>query len=229
MSGGPRIPINLADEIVKALLARWGRPGAEAVIVGSVRRRVDTVGDLELAAPLPEGLGENPTPDQDPLFRAIDGTMENRFRAEESPLFAGGVSDSIPLGRAEKGLRPGFLACSLIVRPFVRHPDPAYAALQLPVQVYRFTAANKGWVLIERTGPREFGMYFLGAWKKSYGIPTGSEDHRASINGHLVDSYGRVVPVNTEVEAFEKAGLSFIPAAHRDTFMERRAVGRALR
>lgn len=233
MSEGPRIELSRAVEVSDVLFERWKLPRADVypgcMVVGSVRRMKPEVGDIEMVAPLPRGWDYRKLgPEDDELFGAINATVDNPWSDESAPLFAATpptppvppVPTAVPrvLGSAVRGLKPGFLACSLLLRP--------WDGLDVPCQVYRYTPENLGWMLIERTGPREFGMWFLGQWKRRYGIPVGVEGRQASVNNHLVNAGGVVVPVPTEAEAFRLCGMAWIEPWDRDGFMERLAASR---
>lgn len=230
MSEGPRLPRSKAISVAEALFAKWdlwaelADRSAACRVVGSVRRRRDEVGDLEIVAPLPVGWQTRKlTPADDPLFRRINATMSNPYRdGSMASLFAEPRSDlpgaECVIGTAVRGLKPGFLACSLLLRP--------WKGIEIPCQVYRYTPDNRGWLLIERTGPRDFGVWFLWRWKVRFGIPVADETRRASINNHLVDAGGKVVSVATEEEAFRLAGERFVPAEERDAFVMRQQVSR---
>ncbi|MFN0133449.1 MAG: hypothetical protein ACKVW3_13095 [Phycisphaerales bacterium] len=178
MSEGPRLPLTTASKVAQVLFERWELSGllpdhsAANLVVGSVRRRRDEVGDIELAAPLPGGWETRKlSPSDDPLFRRINETMSNPWRDESTPLF--GAQQTVPdqpLGYAVRGLKPGFLACSLVLRTRI--------GIELPCQIYRYTPKNRGWLLIERTGPRDFGKWFLWRWKLQHGIPVGNDRAR---------------------------------------------------
>lgn len=221
MSEGPRVRHSEAVAVAEELFQRWDLSGGNAgessrcFVVGSVRRQRADVGDLELVAPLPTATrGRATSPSDDPLFSRINATVTNPWRDEAAPLFAAeSPAPGQPLGSAIRGLKPGFLACSLVLQP--------WPGIEIPCQVYRYTPENLGWMLIERTGPRKFGMWFLGAWKRRYGIPIGVDGRQASIDNHLVDGGGRVVPVWSEEEAFRLAGERYVPPEDRDAFMAR--------
>ena len=164
------------------------------------------------------GLREVPDAEQDPLFRRINATMKTPWTGPAS-LFAPPIETREPVGRIVRGLKPGFLAASLLVEP--------WEGVALPVQVYRYTPRNRGWMLIERTGPADFGRWFLWRWKVAHRIPVGDETRRASIDNHLVDAFGTVVPVADEAQAFRLAREAFIPPEHRDEVARRWAQERS--
>lgn len=230
MSEGPRLPHAKASSVAEAIFSKWELSGllpdhsAACLAVGSVRRKRDEVGDLEIIAPLPVGWQTRKlTAADDPLFRRINSTMSNPYRDGSMSSLFSVPKDDLPggngvMGTAVRGLKPGFLACSLILRP--------WAGIEIPCQVYRYTPDNRGWLLIERTGPRDFGIWFLWRWKVRFGIPVADEGRRASIDNHLVDATGKVVSVPNEQEAFRLAGERYVPPEERDAFMARQQVSR---
>lgn len=201
MSTGPRIPLADADRAVAWIFARWNLSQAQCHVVGSVRRRKDYVGDIELIAPLRDKHND---PEHASIARTMEGFIPDSLLSIVEPAET--------IGRAVKGLKPGFKAASIEVR----RRDGSY----LPVQVYRYTPDNMGWIMLMRTGPGEFGEWFLGKWKDHWLIPRGDAGHVASKDGHLVDAQGRVVPVPSEEAAFEKCGLKFVPPDRRAAVMD---------
>lgn len=193
MSAGSRHPLGVVELFAAELRARWAA-SVELVIVGSVRRRRPEVGDIEFVAKAPEG-------ENDPLFHAIAATME----PEQGSLLPG---PERPLGRARRGLRPGFLAAGL---------ELSMGGGTIPVEVHRSRPRNHGWVVVEYTGPAAFGRLFLSRWKGRWGIPS---HQPASIGGHLVDRHGIVIPVGDEREAFEKCGMDWVEPEDRDRWAE---------
>jgi len=184
VSSGVRFSLLQADQVVAHLVQAWSLDRLGAEVAGSVRRRCPTIGDVEFIAPLPaEGK-------PDPLHDAIAQTLE----------LAGGLFQAEPrktIGRPVRGFKPGFTACSLLIRPWGQ---------DITCEIHRYTPRNKGWIEIMRTGPREFGIKFLQRWKQVHDIPGGDGGQEASIHGHLVDRNGHIVPVATEKECFEKVG-----------------------
>lgn len=223
MSEGPRIPLAAAQSVAATLISRLGLSTIDGGqkdaigIVGSVRRLRDHVGDLELIAPLPpKWESKQIAPPQDDLFMRINGLMSNPWCDQAAPLFSSGTGMAVaqaPIGRAIRGLKPGFLACSLVLTP--------WEGVELPCQIYRYTPHNRGWMAIERTGPTEFGRWFLGRWKVRFGIPLGDPLRPASVRNHLVNTTGRYVDVPSEQEAFRLVGERFIPPHDRDEFAAR--------
>lgn len=239
MSTGPRIPLARAVAAAQAVMALWGMTAPSCQIVGSVRRRKPDVGDIEIIAPLPELEPFDPfdprpaeetrriTEEEDDLYRRIRATTES-----EPDLF--NPNPPPPKARALEGLRPGFLETTLEVMltnilpaPTSVPPSSTSASSSegcpVKIQIFRYTPGdkgNRGWVELRTTGPREFGIDFLVGWKKRYGIVG---DGKASIDGHLVDSYKRRVPVPTEDDCFRIVGRGPIPPEQRDEYAARAA------
>ncbi len=213
MSEGPRILLSEAVQVLDQIRGLWRCPGLE--VVGSVRRELPHVGDIEVIAEIPAmAIRKNPRPQDDPLFVAINTTMHNPWIANAGgglfePRMEVCPSEQRPcIGKAVRGLRPDFRACSLEVDPWGK---------TIPLQVYRYTPINRGWITLMRTGPSEFGQWFLGQWKKRWMI---QPDHQASVDGYLVDRTGKVIDTPTETEAFRLCGLEWIPPQNRQRVAE---------
>lgn len=214
MSQGIRIELGNARKGVDWLWRLWGLADHDAQVVGSVRRLKPTVGDIELITPLPAGADEPRLPEaHDKLFQAINRTVDNPWQDDRVGLFTAPAPAvprmEKPVARAISGLKPGFKTLCLIVSP--------REGVEVPVQIYRFTPENRGWVTLMRTGPREFGIWFLTEWKRQYGIPVAEQ---ACQDNHLVDGRGQVVAVRNEGEAFEACGLRFIAPELREVHMK---------
>lgn len=196
MSTGARIPLARAQAVAAYLIDLWQLEGAH--IVGSVRRQRAEVGDLEMVIP-----AVSPTYSIDSAYLAMEPTLA---KTGTSSLFDAPRRD--PIGRALRGFNVGFLACSLEV---------GIKGTTIPVQIYRYTPQNFGWIMLMRTGPADFGKWFLGRWKDRHNI-----DHKsvlASMNGHLVDRHGAVIPTPTEDDAFALCGLKPLAPERRDEFV----------
>jgi len=215
MSTGPRIPLDLANRAAGYLLEVWQMP--DLMVVGSVRRHCATVGDIEFVAPAWDGSGI------DSVYAAIAATMDpdtlpapavakSIFEKAPEPIAPKGK----PLGRAIKGLKPGFLACALEIR----RRDGSI----LPVQIWRYHPDNKGWTIIRTTGPADFGKVFLSIWKDRFGIAHNGNDGGgapASVDGFLVDASRVRVSTPTEESAFLKCGMNWKEPWERSQFAER--------
>ena len=225
MSDGPRMTLDQARQVAKRLMTAWGigerRPDGQyaSLFAGSIRRQRPLVGDIDIVAPAVTGI-KKPVAADDPLFARIDATMSNPYIDQRNPLFAGACPaiEGEIIGTAVKGLKPGFLAASIALR--------LEGGGQIPVQVFRYVPSNRGWVILQKTGPSDFGKWFLGKWKEHYGIPRGVDDANASVANHLLDGAGEMVHVPTEAEAFRLCGLAEIPPEQRDAFIENKKAQR---
>lgn len=225
MSDGPRIPLEKAEEFVLAIFQRRlgfasieeaARDGVE--VVGSIRRRRSDIGDIEIIAPMPRAADpEKVQSSEDRLFRELNLCVSNPWVDGSGSLFASAPDTSRAFGQAVRGLKPGFKACSLKLAAY---------GVEVGLDVFRFDAHNAGWVKLCRTGPSEFGQWFLGRWKERMGIPVGDPKRQASIDGYLVDDRGQIVPVATEEEAFRMIGANFVPPDRRDAMVEAMAARR---
>lgn len=225
MSDGPRIPLEKAEEFVLAIFQRRlgfasieeaARDGVE--VVGSIRRRRSDIGDIEIIAPMPRAADpEKVQSSEDRLFRELNLCVSNPWVDGSGSLFASAPDTSRAFGQAVRGLKPGFKACSLKLAAY---------GVEIGLDVFRFDAHNAGWVKLCRTGPSEFGQWFLGRWKERMGIPVGDPKRQASIDGYLVDDRGQIVPVATEEEAFRLIGSNFVQPDRRDAMVEAMATRR---
>lgn len=223
MSDGPRMSLVQAERFAETFLTRLGFSGygpiAEAgkagvEIVGSLRRRRESIGDLDFIAPLPRPAdGGKIEAHHDPLFRAINAIVDNPAVDERSSLFVARPNTDGAIATAIKGLAPGFRSCVLQV-------VAVNWQMVVKVNVFRYDAANYGWVKLCRTGPQEIGPWFLGRWKKAYGIPTGDDRRQASKDGYLIDADCKIVPVASEEEAFRLIGSNYVPPERRDAMVE---------
>lgn len=221
MSGdGTRITLEQAERFVAALFARRvgffatieaaAREGIE--VVGSIRRRRETVGDIEIIAPMPRAADpEKVQSSEDRLFRELNLCVSNPWVDGSGSLFAAAPDTSRAFGTAVRGLKPGFKACSLRLAAY---------GVEVGFDVFRYDPLNAGWVKLCRTGPSEFGQWFLGRWKERMGIPVGDPKRQASVDGYLVDDRGNVVPVGSEEEAFRLIGANFVPPERRDAMVQ---------
>lgn len=227
MSQGPRIKLSDAKRLCDDLFNIWGLDD-RCVVVGSVRRGLPDVGDIEIIVPVEEIGSEDGWASAlvgaalrgrkiDYLFNRINGSMSNPWtdpKAQERSMFEPEpiVVEPEPgqiVGRAVRGLKPGFLAANLELTP---------TGLVVPCQLYRYTEANRGWIELMRTGPAEFGQRFLILWKQRWNIPFG-DDHKASIEGHLVNREGERVHTPTEAACFDLCGMKYIDPTERDQWV----------
>ena len=196
MSIGERIPLVVASRAAGFILEHWGIRDTDSVIVGSLRRRRDDVGDIEICLP-------HEPKERDELYRTIHAAVGRADALFEPP-------SDVPPVEVVKGLRPGFKAASVRVR-VVYQGDP----LTIPVEIYRYEPGARGWSILMRTGPTDFGRWFLAKWKQHWGIQA---NQQASVDGFLVDAHGRRVPIAEERECFDRCGLAYIEPHLRDGF-----------
>ena len=204
MSEGPRITLAQGRLLASSLLDLWGLTGLVGEggvhVVGSIRRQKPEVGDVEIIAPWPE------PPAADPLFDRLAETLIADGQAPEPNPLVGPRR----LVYAKSGAKRWFKACNLRV-PCLKWPGQPLVG----VQIYRYRPHNFGWTMLMRTGPSEFGMWFLGIWKRRMNIPRG---HQASLDGCLVSAAGDVVPTPTEADCFRLAGLQYVAPEARESF-----------
>lgn len=199
MSDSPKMPLSVAMAAAAALFRAWTMQAPACEVLGSVRRQKPEVGDLDLLAPLPVDAKK------DPLYEAIDATC-----LRTSDLFPRDTAFCTEV----RGVKPGFRTCQVIAQLGVGEGG---AMREINVQVFRYTVLNRGWQRIMRTGPEDFGIWFLAKWKERFGIVREKE---ASIDGHLVDQWGKVVAVPDEAAAFHACGISFVPPNLRSDWSE---------
>lgn len=211
MSTGIRLPLGWAVAAAGVLFERWGMHPSACSIAGSVRRRCAEVGDLDLLAPLP------PAAMRDELYEAIDRTVIVPDAAAK--LFREGPD---PFVEVKTGHKPHFKTLSVIAHLEATGEDGQPRSYPIPVQVNRFTRENRGWMELYKTGPRDFGVWFLVKWKERFGIPT---HQKACIENHLRDQGGSIVPVATEADCFRLAGLTHFPPQEREEIARRGMAG----
>ena len=211
MSEGPRLSLPVATKAAEYLMRLWQMPTPDSLIVGSIRRRKPTVGDVEIIAPWP-GAGN-----ADPLYERIAETIG----VGGDGLFGAVRPEPVLKGRALEGLKPGFKACALHITLKRKDRDPP-EPIEVPVQIFRYVpgaTGNRGWVELMRTGPGEFGEWFLWRWKEQHHIPI---DRKASRDGFLVDEAGEVVPTPAEADCFAEVGLPVVAPERREEYVERK-------
>lgn len=230
-----RLPLAQALTISKgfasALLSIAATPEQRAaveagVFVGSIRRKKADIGDIEIVAPCPESIDTTWATKAwiaaDPLFTVLNGVLRNGAPVPQNTgLFGESVivpKDCKKIATAVRGCKPGFKAATITLHAYEGTPN----ATDISLQVFRGYRGQMGWLKLYRTGPVEFGEWFLGQWKKRHGIPTGDPNWKASVNGWLVGQDQLPLDVFTEEEAFDQCGIAYIPPEDRDKFMEGR-------
>lgn len=196
------ITLARAHQAVQRLRELLPLPEGSCPVVGSVRRCRQVVHDVELIAPMPaEGQ-------VDRLWTAI-----NDQAPDTSDLFAP-QGPAKPVIRIVKGVKPLFAHARIQVK---LKSDVAGGDAWLPIEIYRYdtdaTKTNRGWIELMRTGPADFGKWFLMKWHDKWQL---RPDRSASVDGYLRDEYEAIVPVATEKEAFEKCGIAYVAPDQRD-------------
>lgn len=202
MSVGPRIPLKMAEDAAAWLMRCWGLDPAAAMVVGSVRRKRPDVGDLEIVCPWEVAAA-------DTLFRVLDSS-----RQRPDALFA--PPSDLPPITPRAGLKAGFLECDIVAHVAVQLADGSSRQLDLPVQVARYKPGQRAWRTIMRTGPGDFGRWFLGQWKKQHAIEFGRP---ASVEGFLVDRHGEPVLLDDERACFARCGVAYLEPERCDEFV----------
>jgi hypothetical protein len=230
VSTGTPITRELATKIIAHLRDRLGLyalgpdPADNAPLavmpVGSYRRGLPMVGDIELIAPMP---GPD---DGDPLYERLAAhfydpdVKPETIRTTQLALFGGAPVEEVArlvspvrrerFGNPGKGFRPGFRYAQ--VELFLKGGP----ALSIKLDWFRFDAGNtgnRGWIQLIRTGPWDFGRDCCARWKRisNGGYSTSSEE----LGGCLHRSDGTRVPVPTETEAFRLLELPYIEPRER--------------
>lgn len=170
-------------------------------VVGSVRRELDEVGDLELIAPLP-GEGE---PDVlllvlDQLFPPDQDRQLDIFSPKQHCI----------IGRRRSRFAHGARQIKMQI-----DLDGMEA---IPVEIYRYHTgepSNRGWIELLRTGPAEFGQRLLGDYKRRRGNHTDDLALPGSRDGFLVDGDGRPIHTPDEQSVFDLVGWPYTPPEAR--------------
>lgn len=201
MSTGPKTSLENMIANAKELMQRWDRPSAHLEIVGSVRRGVQMVGDLDFIAAHP---GKDARRDE--LFEAIEA-----MKPGHGALFGGPMGYPQVIGL--RGLKFGFRMCEVRVQ-FVEKAEA------LPVQIHRYDPGdrgNYGWVKIMRTGPLEFGKWLLWQHHRNNHLPESQKaaDQEPGGGTYLRDQWGKPIPTPTEERAFAVAGVPFVAPERR--------------
>lgn len=208
MSIGDRIPLDKAKTAAAWLCQRWGVHPPDCAVVGSIRRGAPTCGDIDLLAPIPE----HGKPDH--LYQNIAWTMGVKQDGEDKASLFGAPErepNKNPMkGEVLNGLRPYFKGCA------VRLANPS-TGRSMQVNVGRYvpgSKGNRGWKELMMTGPQEFGIDVLAAWKRVCG--TEGTPKPGSIDGFLCDGMGNIRATPTEVHVFYLARMIALPPERRD-------------
>lgn len=192
--------------------------------VGSIRRGLPDVHDVDLLAPLPRG------DEPDDLYARLAALYGDPKADAKRALFAptpeneksGGV-----WGRVAKGLAPGFKMMQIVLplpgsSPEQNKPEGWSAPFDLKIEIHRYTPGpqgNKGWIQMIRTGPGAgkdgeigWGEMMLIRWKQRH-------EGAKSQDGWPVYRDGTRHPVPTELEAFKACGFDEVIPPHARTLV----------
>ncbi len=181
-------PLRAAEAIAAAIVADL-EPFCERIqVAGSIRRRKETVGDIEIVAiPRYEPAGLFGDLLDDPL--QVNALWAHLHDASDRYRFVLGDN---PNGRYHRLVLPAHDGLQLDL--FLAQPD------------------NWGWILLMRTGSKDFSASVLTEWKRRQGF---GEARPGSVDGRLVDRTGNVVPTPDEETVFVLLGRAVIPPEHR--------------
>lgn len=191
----------------------------EAQIVGSLRRLVSAVGDIEIVVPMPEvgafdalferikerfdmpGLKPHPVPRQELEDKMLFGDCPSGTMVKP----AAPPSLLLPtLGKVIKGAKPGFRYCQVCLQ---LSGEPRAV---VNVDIFRYDQGdqgNRGWIELIRTGPADFGKQACIRWKQISG--------GFSKDGYPHNRQGFRIPVPTEQAAFDLLGWDWVPPERR--------------
>lgn len=197
-----RMPLSVARATAAELMRRWWIDPQQGAIVGSVRRGLPDVGDIELIAPLPLDGKE------DVLFNIL--TKKLRRPAAPGFLF-GPIGGDGPgkYGDIVKGVADRFKACQVMI--------DRKSGGQIQVDIYRYTPGpqgNRGWCEVVRTGSADFTRALATHWKKlnRYG-----PERKGSDEGWLLDQDMKPIPTPSELSVFHRMRLLYVePHLRRD-------------
>jgi len=178
-----------AERIARSVVAELDPYCERLQVAGSVRRRTEMVGDIELVAIphlVPDGLFGD---------RAINVLAAHLW--------------AVPSWTIVKGGRPESRYTQLELGPGSDCPG-------LRVDLFLADAHSWGWILLMRTGSAEFSRGALSYWKMCKQIP---REQAGSVDGRLVLASGAAVSTPTEESIFAALGLRFIPPTEREVFL----------
>lgn len=189
---GQRVPLEVAQSFAARLVARLGPACEQVDVVGSVRRRVDRVKDLELLA----------------VPRMVPRSSFDLFGAEHAERAADPLLELLESMRAEGALVPR-LDRNGHPRLGERYQALVYEGLALDLFIARFPA-SLGLLQLIRTGPAAFSKRAVtprahGGWLP-YGFVV--RDGAFWRGAERVD-------VATEFDAFAVLGLPYLNAWQR--------------
>lgn len=184
MSSGARVSLARAESLGVELCLMLQAHCEQLHLAGSARRRRPSIGDLELVyQPKLVEVGRLP-PD---LFLPARPRMGSAVRLALEKLLA--------IGTFQRAKGDPFGS---------RHQRVTYDGMA--VDLFAAPADTLGWILVLRTGPKEFNLAVLGALK-ARGIHS---------DGGRLFRGDAPLPTPTEASVFQLAGMPFVPPEDRD-------------
>ncbi len=208
MSEKRRIPLAQAEELAAELVSLLSPSCDRISVAGSIRRRRPEVGDVELVAiPLviererPTGLFESEIVREDQLAVSCE-TLFDRKDQYGRQIWTKRLDSN---GRHAWG-------------PL--HKRATWRGFA--VDLFCATPANWGWILLLRTGSREFNQRLVTERRKGGCMPEWLQS-----KGGMLMSSGQLVPTPTEESVFLALGLEFVPPELRTEIWRPSRVGAA--
>ncbi len=193
-AGSPKISLTAATALAEKLIRELQLD--DALIAGSVRRGVAMVGDIDLVCSMPAPGARD----------RVCGAIEAAFAR---PVGSGMLfTPSEGMGVIKTGVKPGFKYCTLELHARLTGVFTKGLEMEVPVQIHRAVMGphgNRGWIELKCTGPTDFGMAFLHAWKQRMKCPG-----EASVEGYLRDCNNTAVATPTEAECFSMCALAWV-------------------
>lgn len=203
--------LETAQSFAAWLLGQWCPADAGGHVAGSIRRQCQAIHDVELVLPRPwEGYeGVDVVYERMAEWVWRDGDGDGLFAAERTERQA-----FVPV----RGFSPGFGACQLEFSPGDWIDSPTAECwrelIGVRIDVYRYVPGdegNFGWIMLMRTGSREFSHKALTHHMLRRGASHGSD------GGFLLDGRGRKIATPSEAAAFDAMGLAWVnPRLRRD-------------
>lgn len=209
MSGEKHYTCDEAAAVWRRIAARIGDPASSCEVVGSVRRRVPMVGDIEVIAPLPDSpYGPDPLHQR---LRALCSNVDRGNSLFEQP-------EPVRPLLSVKGLHTAFHYAQFSVAIGPRAPLNIdvfrYRPVPKPVAPFGLDmTTNYGWIKVLRTGPADFGVRVLSSIKSRF--PDGYRHHPASVDGFLCDHLGQKISTPDEQSVFDIAGMPYVEPHER--------------
>lgn len=202
MTAGQRVTLDFARVVAGVLLKNLMPHTERMEIAGSIRREKPDIGDVELL-----------------YIPRVTMAGQASFLGDSR-----GVVDLLDV-ELQKLLRVGAFAKRLNERGYPIGYGPqnkmlTHAASGLGVDIFRATPANWGMALVVRTGPAEWNVEMMSAFRR-----LGMEGH--AYGGMTVN--GQEMECPTEASVFALLGLAYVPPSQRANELARlRAIGKGL-